>query len=289
MRIPVILLIGACLCSVLLADGLVFDRGLPTANLNNAAGGDRSNVAWGDGTPSAGYNWAIGDDFSFGVTGQSYQITDLQVWIVGDASDPLSSIFSSLTLSGGLPGTTASTSSACSSTSGGPQGFSCLNASGISDISTVSTDGSDPNVSITDLGADYQGQSGDMLQLFQVDFTNLNWIVQGGALNTFFVSGVPVTVGGNEGASPFLAASNAALSGSEQDGADGLAWELAENGGGPVAMDQWNSLGNGWDKSSDIDVEIFATPEPTSILLFGTMMLLVGCLARRKYQGRRQL
>ena len=41
-------LLGAlCLCGALGAQAaLVVDRGLPDANLNNASGGDRSNVAW---------------------------------------------------------------------------------------------------------------------------------------------------------------------------------------------------------------------------------------------------
>ena len=40
---------------------LVVDRGLPTANLNNAAGADRSNVAW-----SNGNDWVSGDSFTVG-------------------------------------------------------------------------------------------------------------------------------------------------------------------------------------------------------------------------------
>jgi hypothetical protein len=290
MKIQTILMIAAGLGSVLYADPMVFDRGLPINNLNNAAGSNRSNVAWGDSpTPSSGYNWGYGDDFSFGGTGQSYQITDLRVWIVGNASgDALSSIFSKLTLAGGLPGTSASGSTACASPT--KTGSGCLDASGISSISTVSTDGSDPNVHITTLGAVYQSTAG-LNTLYQVDFQDLNWVVQGGTLYNFFVLGVPGTVGnGANLPSPYLAASNAALSGNiPQDGADDHLWEVAQAddaGGAYTAMDQWTSLHNGWDKASDIDVQIFATPEPASVLFLGTVVFLVGSFTRRKYQQR---
>src|ERR1035437_7580334 len=125
MRILTILTMVACLGSVLHADNMVFDRGLPTANLNNAAGANRSNVAWGDYTPSGGENWAIGDDFNLGMAG-SVGITDLRVWIVGTDSQPLSVMWSDLTLFGG--GTTAAS---------------------VGVLSTVSTSGSDPHVDIT--------------------------------------------------------------------------------------------------------------------------------------------
>ena len=50
--------------------GLIVDRGLPTANLNNAAGPARSNVAWADSVATVGSmgdtfqlaNWSIIDD-----------------------------------------------------------------------------------------------------------------------------------------------------------------------------------------------------------------------------------
>src|ERR1039458_6330459 len=119
--LSVVLLFSAT--ATLNADVMVFDRGLPTANLNNAAGANRSNVAWGGYTPSGKY-YAEGDTFNFGTTGQTYTITDLRVWIVGSGTTPLSDIFNSLTLSGG--------------------GFTPAN---VNDISTVSTTG-DPNVGL---------------------------------------------------------------------------------------------------------------------------------------------
>lgn len=53
-----------CAGSVMAQSTLVCDRGLPTANLNNAAGANRSNVAW-----SFGNDWITGDDCTIGAAG----------------------------------------------------------------------------------------------------------------------------------------------------------------------------------------------------------------------------
>jgi hypothetical protein len=248
------------------ADVLIFDRGLPTANLNNAAGADRSNVAWADYSPYGGANWAIGDDFNFGSTG-TFQISDLRVWIVATDSQPLSDMWSDLTLFGG--GT---------------------DASEIAALSTVSTSGSDPNVSITPVtyadGSSYQGTSGDYINIYQVDFLNLNWTVDGDTTYTFFIGGTPTSDNTSlyGGVSPFLSASNAALSGSTQQGADNLAREISYDGSNNVlSTDSWDSNAIGiWDKSSDINVQVFVTPEPTSILLLGSAILGLGWGLRKK-------
>jgi hypothetical protein len=60
------------------AGTLLFDRGLPTDNLNNAAGSNRSNVAWGFGTDPDGH-WLAGDDFSIGGSG-NYLVDTITVW-----------------------------------------------------------------------------------------------------------------------------------------------------------------------------------------------------------------
>jgi hypothetical protein len=252
---------------------LVFDRGLPTANLNNAAGGDRSNVAWAFGNPSGSppSNYFVGDDFSFGTVGQTYQITDLRVWIVGTGTTPLSDIFNTLTLMGGLESPATPTTGS------------------INDISTVDTSG-DPNVNIQLAtyadGETYQGTYGSSIDMWQVDFTNLNWTVQGGTLYAFFVGATPGTDYFGDG--PFLSASNAALSGSPQQGADNLMWYLGQDASTGAINDigQWDSNGGGWDKSSDVNVELFATPEPSSILFLGTILSIVAFLARREYRKR---
>ncbi|MBK6722144.1 MAG: hypothetical protein IPG58_02350 [Acidobacteria bacterium] len=65
-----VLLVAMVTAGSLFGQSLVFDRGLPTANLNNAAGANRSNVAWAfDG------DYITGDDFSFGTVGEKWLIT----------------------------------------------------------------------------------------------------------------------------------------------------------------------------------------------------------------------
>lgn len=87
---------------------LVVDRGLPDSNLNNAGGGDRSNVAWG-----FNGDYLAGDDFSLGALnpGQAWQIDQLTLWAVGGEST-LGDRFNSITLFLGASG--ASTPAAAS-------------------------------------------------------------------------------------------------------------------------------------------------------------------------------
>jgi len=60
-----------------MADTLLVDRGLPTANLNNAAGADRSNVGWG----YANYdNWFTGDDFTLAAVDGQWRIDTIRTW-----------------------------------------------------------------------------------------------------------------------------------------------------------------------------------------------------------------
>jgi len=66
------------------AQSMVVDRGLPTANLNNAASPDRSNVMWvdDDGRP-------VGDDFTLPGT-EAYTVTTIRVWAMSDTGLTLS-------------------------------------------------------------------------------------------------------------------------------------------------------------------------------------------------------
>ncbi len=65
------------LCGATAANAdLLVDRGLPTANLNNAAGSDRSNVCWAS-TDPGGFT---GDDFTIGTVGQTYRVDSITVW-----------------------------------------------------------------------------------------------------------------------------------------------------------------------------------------------------------------
>lgn len=269
MRLFTTALVASCLAASLHADNLVVDRGLPATNLNNAAGTNRSNVAWGLYSPDAGLNWAIGDDFTINAAGK-FSITDLRVWIVTSETKPISSMWSDLRLFGGPTGP----------------------VSGIQQLSKVSTDGSDPNVKFTPVtyadGSRYQGSSGGFINIYQVDFL-LNWGVDGLANYSFFVGDTPTDLNKSlypAGVSPFLSASNAALGGAPHQGSDDVLHDIGWGATGVTTYESWKSSdkGGGWDKASDINVQVFATPEPGSILLLGTIAFLAGTLARRKYR-----
>jgi len=251
----------------LFADNLVFDRGLPTTNLNDAAGADRSNVAWGDYTPYSAYppsndvlNWAIGDDFNLGLDG-TYHVDDLRVWIVGLDGMPLDDMWSDLTLFTG--GTTAD-SIAVQPTLG----------TGVTQVTYVG----DQN---------YQGSSGGYISIYQVDFL-LDWWINGNTTYTFFVAGTPKADNISAyppGVSPFLSASNKDKSGSTQQGADNLFREIGFNNSNVVQYSGlWDSLASpdctlcgGWDKSSDVNVQVFV-PEPSAILILGAFAGALGGL-----------
>jgi hypothetical protein len=245
--------------AVLRADTMVFDRGLPTANLNDTAGANRSNVAWGDAYDTK--SWATGDDFNLGMAG-NVQITDLRVWIIGTDSQPLSTMWSDLTLFGG--DTTAASVNVLTPTS------VVISPATYADGST------------------YQGSLGGSINIWQVDF-HLNWLVDGSTTHTFFVGGTPTQANVGiygVGVSPSLHASNAALSGLPQQGADDLFREISYTGSTIDHFGTWDSApvlgGGGWDKSSDINVQIFATPEPSAYILLGTVLLSLALLTRKK-------
>ena len=284
-----ILVLAICCCSTIQAGSLLVDRPLPVSGLNDTAGG-RSNVGWADGSPLNGYTWAVGDDFSVGTTGKLFGITDLRVWIVGDPTSTFQQMLSSLTLVGGRPGTIASSSPACADAN---QQLPCLTADDLHAIQTVSTDGTDPNVTISPAtyfdGSLYAGNTFPNDRIWQVDFKNLNWLVQGGTLYTAFIFGTETTPGSNSGASPFVHSSNRDLSGNLQQGADNLMWEAAYNPatGTYVAMDQWNAAAGGLnDHSTDMNIQITGTPEPsTFILLVGALGAFAGLRKRSARQG----
>lgn len=250
------------LCALALAatgpafGALVFDRGLPTANLNNAAGSDRSNVAWADVESSStppGY-WLPGDDFTLSGSG-TYAVSKISVWTVGAPT-------AGLTLMGGTGGSIALVSSSYDSTK------------------------------VTYLGGStYQGSSGSDIDLYQIDF-NVNFNLAAGTLFEFFVDGW--TPYGTDGSyrTNFLHASNKDKSSSTQEGADNIfKWYHVGGSGGP-AVETWFSgtgggttgWGPGWDKNSDANVQVHASavPEPETYTLALAGMVMVGLLGARR-------
>ena len=118
------------------------------------------------------------------------------------------------------------------------------------------------------------GNGGIFYPIAQTTFSNLNYLVEGGVKYDFGVMG-DKSLWWNH-------ASNAALSGTKQDGADDKYLEFDRNNLANVTV--WDSNGNGWDKSSDINVQITGTqvPEPTSLLLFCTGLTVIGMATWRR-------
>ena len=160
-----------------LSAGVIFERALPTANLNNAAGADRSNISWAPGDNT----YILGDDFTLG---SDSVINSLSVWEVSNNGSPTTE-FGSLSLYVGAD----------------------------PNLSFISSSYTPSLVS----GYQYQGSSGTFYDVYKITFSGLNLSAAGGVLYDFGIGATPGTE-----SSLFLHGSNAALSGSTQDGADGL-------------------------------------------------------------------
>ena len=237
------LALGLALAGSVFAAGpaLVVDRGLPQANLNGATG-YRSNVRW-----SLYESGFLGDDFTVGEQGTSWVIDTIRVWTVPgvNATDPehLGDFYRDVRLYFG----------------GADSGLTPV-------VTALLTPGSDqasnPNVRITDTaaagGARYE-DFGTNMRVWQIDFTQLNLTVQGGAKVRFGAWGLGRPVSGkvDKTYAWFNAATNAELAYSRQDGADGEMLLFTSGGKFTGAFD---GKGAGWDKSSDINVQVFAHP-----------------------------
>lgn len=228
----------------------VFDRGLPEANLNNGAGSDRSNVAW-----AFGEGWITGDDFTVGAPGEVWVVTEIRTWSVGGSPTDVNAFgheigdrFESVTLYGGL--TDASLSPLATGT-----------------LTSDSNLNSNPNIIHAPVtyagGAHYQGTSGAMIRIWENRFTGLGWVVPGGTKVYFAVDGALRT---GVDYYWFNHASNAGKGGVTADGSDDryLAWDLSDLGSGAFECDSASGPCKGWDKSSDINVQVLASQVATT-------------------------
>ena len=241
------------------AQSLIFDRGLPDSSLNNIAGSDRSNVAWGYGQTDQSNLFASGDDFVLGSTGDPsnavWRVDTIRMWIIAGAAGDTSFNLSQRYLNAQL--FVGNGAGAVSQVQSG--NFTTGNSTDNSNI-VISA------VNYTDVGQpDYQTSSGAQAQLWQVDFTNLNLVVNPGDLVRFYAFGDAVDPASRAW---FNHASNAALSGTTQDGADDRYAALTEF---PNINSDVNTGGAGWDKASDINVQVFGTavPTPSALALLG--------------------
>jgi hypothetical protein len=218
---------------------MVVDRGLPQANLNDASG-SRSNIRW-----SSYESGFLGDDFTVGAKGESWVIDAIRVWTVpgGRAADPahLGDFYQDVRLYVG--GADESVSPVLTGR-----------------LAKGSDESSDARIAISDAtskGAESYEDFGTRVHVWQIDFTQLNLNVAGGEKVRFGAFGLGRARTDKEGKTYawFNAASNAGLASAKQDGADG---EMLLFTSGGKFKSVFDGKGAGWDKSSDIDVQVFA-------------------------------
>ncbi|MGA2882101.1 MAG: hypothetical protein ABSG13_24380 [Bryobacteraceae bacterium] len=221
---------------------LVVDRGLPQANLNNASGDYRSNVRW-----SLYESGFLGDDFTVGAVGERWVVDTIRVWTVPgvNATDPehLGDFYQDVRLYFGA----------------GDGGLTPVETGSLAPGSSQSNN---PNILISDAtatGAVPYDDFGTNMRVWQIDFTQLNLSVPGGVKVRFGAWGLGRPLPGklDKTFAWFNAASNAPLAVARQDGADGQMLLFTSGGKFKSAFDGKNA---GWDKSSDIDVQVFGHP-----------------------------
>lgn len=225
---------------------LVVDRGLPQANLNDASGSARSNVRWA--IPADGF---LGDDFTIGAPGEKWVIDSIRTWTVPGVhgKDPLhlGDFYQDVRLYfGGSTGDLTPTASA-------------RLTEGTDSVSGAAVRITESSGSAIPLYDDF----GHSLRIWQVEFTRLNLPVDGGVKYRFGVWGMGRPIPGTDGKNYmwFNHASNAGLSGVPQDGADGVILQFDATG---RATGDFQAQGHGWDKPSDVNVQVFAHRAPAA-------------------------
>jgi hypothetical protein len=261
---------------------LITERPLPIANLNDAAGANRSNLAinFGDGA-------ATGD--TFGIAAGNWIINSLTVWSVPTYDQALGWEFSSVSLYMGKNG------GALSLTSSGNIAHDASNTN------------SNPNIThqkvYYPLITSYEGSSGVYRPVYQTTFGGLNFAAGAGDTVAFSVYGTGGYADNNSFTpDPFWGVwfnhgSNAALSGNAQPDADGfvqvydtsnfstVAYNWATGSAINFGGSQYPAI---WDK--DIDLNFSASglstseiPEPGTVAMIGAGLLaLAGLRLRRR-------
>ena len=229
-----------CLLPALADDAaqLVFDRGLATSNLNNSVGdANRSNVRW-----SLYEQGFVGDDFSIGQPGEKWVIDSIRTWTVPSVTgeDPvaLGSFYQDVRLYFGTE----------------EGGLSPVRAGRLPlDSNAIDNSG----ISIREAETGRYEEFGKMMRVFEVEFKDLKMNVDGGKKYRFGTWGLGREIPDHAGKSYswFTHASNSHRSQARQDGADGMML-LFESSGNFAGT--WDSKGKAWNKSSDVNVQVFA-------------------------------
>ena len=217
---------------------LVVDRGLPRANWNDTAGVTaRANVRWT--LYSQGF---VGDDFVIGQAGEQWVVHTLRVWAVPGAFDVdpahLGDVYQDVRLYVG----------------GAGEDLTPV-ASGRLARGSNAVEGADVAISEATDAPLYEN-FGTPFKIYQIEFRNLNLRVEGGQRYRFGAWGMGRSVGEKGDIYPwFTHGSNATQGAAPADGADGklLLFEAA----GRYAK-EYDATGAAWNKSSDLNVQIWA-------------------------------
>jgi hypothetical protein len=238
---------------------ILVNRALPSsANVNLAAGANRSNVNWANIT-SGGDRFINGDSF---VTGD-WIIDAITVWAVGISDTAFSNYRLYTSLNNGT--------------------FAPLGVA-----PTVST------VTYQPAGSSYQNSDGSFYPIIQLRFSGLNLAVNPGDLFYFApdADGGGTCTDNDVSGCFFVHATNLALAGVPQDQSNNeyINFLLSVANGDPLACDSGAApapglCDGGWDKSSDINVLVEGTdlgiPEPSTVGLMTIGLAALGFLRRR--------
>lgn len=251
-------------------------RSLPTANLNELAGANRSNNSFAE----SDFNFMNGDDFSF-ASGFTYRVNAITIYSVASIlNDALGNEFSQVTLFGRKEGDIlAQLSTGTPGTSFTGPLVTNSNPNIVHRLVTYSN------------GENYEatGAPGLFFPIWATTFSNLNWIIEGGALYEYAIRGVGVAP------DPFSFfgywfnhASNSQLSGSSQTGADGII-RVFSTVDMMAASAETDPVAAGlWDKGADMNITMnvdrlgAAIPEPGTSALAALGLLAAGFASRRR-------